>query len=50
MFRMYSEACKKELDTNDKLIRALEKCDELNIEIERLREELSEYHFYEYDL
>jgi hypothetical protein len=50
MFRMYVNTCKKESDTNEKLVRALERCDELDFEIERLRGELAEYQFYEYDL
>ena len=50
MFKMYTEMGKKESETNDKLVRALEKCDNLQYEVERLREELSEYHFYEFDL
>ncbi len=47
---MYSELGKKELETCEKLVRALEKCDTLEYENEKLREELSEYHFYEFDL
>jgi hypothetical protein len=47
---MYTELGKKECETNEKLLRALEKCDALQIENEKLREELSEYHFYEFDL
>ena len=50
LFRMYSELGKKETDTSERLLRALERCDELDIEVQRLRNELSEYHFYEYDL
>ena len=50
MFRLYNELGKKETTTSEKLVRALEKCDELDLEVQRLRHELSEYHFYEYDL
>jgi hypothetical protein len=47
---MYTELGKKETEGNSKLVRALERCDELEYEVEKLRNELSEYHFYEYDL
>ena len=47
---MYNELGKKETDTSERLLRALERCDELDIEVQRLRNELSDYHFYEYDL
>ena len=50
IFRMYSELGKKETDTSERLLRALERCDELDYEVQRLRNELSEYQFYEYDL
>lgn len=42
MFKMYNELCKKESSTNDKLIRALERCDELVSENEKLKAELAE--------
>jgi hypothetical protein len=47
---MYFDLEKKESESNDKLVCALEKCDFLESEIEKLRQELSEYHFYEFDL
>jgi len=47
---MYTDLGKKELEANEKLVRALEKCDSLVWENEKLREELAEYHFYEFDL
>ena len=50
LFRMYIDLGKKENEGNDKLVRALEKCDSLEFEVQKLREELSEYQFYEYDL
>ena len=50
MFRMYDQMSKKETVTSEKLLRALERCDELDHEVQNLRRELSEYHFYEYDL
>ena len=50
MFRMYDEMSKKETVTSEKLLRALERCDELDYEVQNLRRELSEYQFYEYDL
>jgi hypothetical protein len=50
LFRMYTDLGKKELEANEKLVRALEKCDSLVWENEKLREELAEYHFYEFDL
>ena len=50
MFRMFSDLGKKETATSERLLRALERCVELAIEVQRLRAELSDYHFYEYDL
>ena len=47
---MYTSIGKKESETNGKLVRALEKCDRLEFEVQKLRQELSEYHFYEFDL
>ncbi len=43
LFRLFADLEKKESDTNDKLVIALERCDELVIEVEKLRHELSEY-------
>ena len=50
LFRMYSELGKKEIEANEKLVRALEKCDSLEYDVFKLRQDLSEYHFYEFDL
>ena len=50
LFKMYTELGKKESETNDKLVRALEKCDSLQFDVDNLRAELAEYQFYEYDL
>ena len=50
LFKMFSDLGKKETSTSENLVRSLEKCDELENEVQRLRHELSEYHFYEYDL
>ena len=50
LFRMFSDLGKKETSMSEKLVRSMEKCDELEFEVQRLRHELSEYHFYEYDL
>ena len=50
LFSMYTAMGKKESETNDNLVRALEKCDSLDLEVQKLRRELSEYHFYEFDL
>ena len=47
---MYIEMGKKESEANEKLVHALEKCDSLSFDLVKLREELSAYHFYEYDL
>jgi len=47
---MYSNMCDKESATSEKLLRALERSDELEMELEKLRNELAEYHFYEFDL
>ena len=47
---MYTAMGKKESETNDKLVCAMEKCDRLEYEVQKLRQELSEYHFYEFDL
>ena len=43
LFRMFSDLEKKETATSEKLLCALEKCDELDSELQKLREELSEY-------
>jgi hypothetical protein len=50
LFRMFTDMGKKETEANEKLLRALEKCDALEYELEKAREELAEYHFYEFDL
>ena len=47
---MFTEMGKKETESNEKLVRALEKCDSLQFDVQKLREELAQYHFYEYDL
>lgn len=47
---MYIELGKKETATSEKLLRALEKCDKLENDVQKLRDELAEYQFYEYDL
>jgi hypothetical protein len=47
---MFTNLGKKELETNEKLVRALERCDSLESDNDKLREELAEYHFYEFDL
>ena len=41
---------KKETATSEKLLRALEKCEKYEIDVQKLRDELADYHFYEYDL
>ncbi len=41
---MNTELVKKETATSEKLLQALEKCDELEYELEKLRNELNEYH------
>ena len=50
LFKMFTEMGKKETESNEKLVRALEKCDSLQFDVQKLREELAQYHFYEYDL
>ena len=50
LFKMYTEVGKKEIEANDKLVRAMEKCESLSNDLDKLREELAEYHFYEFDL
>ena len=50
LFKMYIDLGKKETATCEKLLRALEKCDKYENDVQKLRDELSEYHFYEYDL
>ena len=50
LFRMYDDLGEKENEGNVKLAHALDKCDRLEYEVQKLQEELSEYHFYEYDL
>jgi hypothetical protein len=48
LFRLYSELEKKESDTNDKLVCALEKCDSLDYEVQKLRQELAECHEFDF--
>jgi len=50
MFRLYTDLVEKETATSEKLLRALERCDELDIAIENLRKELAEYHSIDFDL
>ena len=50
MFRLFNDLGKKETATSERLVRALERCNQLEYEVEKMRNELSEYHFYEYDL
>ena len=40
---MYTDACKKENDTNDRLIIALERNDVLQYELSKMRQELLEF-------
>jgi len=42
MFRMYVELGKKEIETNEKLIIALEKCDRMQREKEQLQNQLDD--------
>ena len=50
LFNMCSVLGEKETSTSEKLLRALERREKLEIEVEKLRTELAEYQFYEYDL
>ena len=50
LFKLFVELGKKETATSERLLRALERCDELEYDLQDLRHQLSEYHFYEYDL
>ena len=50
LFKMFTDLGKKEIEANEKLLRALEKCESLEFDVFNLRSELSEYHFYEFDL
>ena len=43
LFKMFIELGKKESDSNDKLICALEKCDKLQSENEQLEKELDDF-------
>ena len=43
---MYSEMCKKESETNNRLVIALERNDEMEVEVKKLQEQLSEYDLY----
>jgi hypothetical protein len=45
LFKMFVEIGKKESATNAKLVRALEKCDKLEFEIEKLRNDIAEMCF-----
>ncbi len=47
LFKMFVEVGKKESATNAKLVHALEKCDKLEFEIEKLRNEIAEIAFYD---
>jgi hypothetical protein len=49
LFKMYTVLGEKETVTSEKLLRALERCDELDYEVQNLRAELSEYHVYDFD-
>ena len=46
LFKMYSEMCKKESETNNRLVIALERNDEMEVEVKKLHEQLSEYDLY----
>ena len=50
LFSMNSDLSKKQSSTNEKLVLALEKADRLDYEVTKLRDELAQYHFYEFDL
>jgi hypothetical protein len=50
MFKMYTTMVEKETATNEKLLQALEKCDELEIEVESLRDQLAEVELLDFDL
>jgi hypothetical protein len=50
LFKLYSDLGKKETDTSEQLVRALENYDALECEVEMLQNELSEYREFEYDL
>jgi len=50
MFSMFSNMEKKETATSEKLLCALEKCDDLDYEVQRLRNLLSEFDVYEFDM
>jgi hypothetical protein len=45
VFKLYTETCNKETETNEKLLRAMERSDQLEFEVEKLRNELAEIHF-----
>jgi len=47
---MYTTMVEKETATNEKLLQALEKCDELEIEVESLRDQLAEVELLDFDL
>jgi hypothetical protein len=48
-FKLYSNLGKKETETNEKLVIALERIDELEYEVASLNDELSEYRSIEFD-
>ena len=41
LFKMYTDVCKKENETNNRLVIALEKCDQLDYEVVILKQQLS---------
>jgi len=45
---MNSELVKKETATSEKLLQALEKCDALDFEVQKLNDELNEYRSYDF--
>jgi hypothetical protein len=49
LFKLYSDLQKKETETNEKLIRSMERIDELEYEVATLNDELSEFRFAEFD-
>ncbi len=48
LFKMNSELVKKETATSEKLLQALEKCDALDFEVQKLNDELNEYRSYDF--
>jgi len=47
LYKMFADIKKKELDTSEKLLRANEKCETLEFAVEKLKNEIAEYHFYD---